>query len=111
MSAAKGWERGECRIVTTEAPTAGEPARAWFSAEAPGLAVTQAPWDELIGVWAVTHASSGRCVAGGLDTLAEARKVALRIAPLTDWTRSRNELFSTPGLGKKVRQAVVDVCA
>lgn len=109
MSARNGWERGECRIVTTRAPEDGEAVAAWFSERAPGLAVTQ--YDGGGAFYSVTHVGSGRCVAGGLDTLAEAKKVALRIAPLTDWTRSRNELFSTPGLGKQVRQAVVDVCA
>ena len=106
---ARTWERGECRIVTTDAPIDGEPVLAWFSAEAPGLAVTRVPDHESSGFCAITHVASGRSVSKGFMTLTQAKEAALRLAPLADWMRPRNELFSEPGLGKRVKKALAKV--
>jgi hypothetical protein len=65
----------------------------YTSPRVPGLAVTPSlGLMSLYGDWSVTHISSGYRMASPQATLVDACRLALRLAPLGDWTRSRTAI-------------------
>lgn len=72
--------------------------RADLSDAAPGLGVS---WTPSVSpgepsIYAVTHIASGYAIAKWFMTRAGARAFAEAIAPLTDWTQSKDALLALP---------------
>ena len=78
----KIWSRDDDALITVKgAPT-----------PTPGLFVNEDP--KVHGRWNITHLSSGCAVAAGLESPEQALDVAIKLAPVADWTLSPQAMLA-----------------
>lgn len=100
------WKRTQLQPAVRPGVNQG-PIQAEIHEDAPGLCVHKALGGLAPFGWRVTHLPSGHGIAWR-DTRRTARGLALRLAPLTDWTASKADLESRlTGAEKDAIKAVI----